>query len=220
MASIEGDPPEGTAGGGEAPPLTGPPADDPPPANAAERTFTQAEMDNIIGDRLRRDRAARAPVPPPAAAAIPAAPPSTKTPTAQELAADLAALKTQLAFADTLSTIPGAASLTLQQRNAAKQLFDPANPAGLIDTIALFGPVAPAAAEPETAALAADPPVPFSAGAAPSAPPRAESLNPLTWTKADIEALQSRGEFRQKIDEWRAALPGGAPLFARRVPKS
>jgi hypothetical protein len=215
IASIEGDPPEATAGG-EAPPLDGPPEAEPAPVNATERVFTQAEMDAIIGERLRRDRAARAP----AAPAAPApAPTPAKTQTPQELAAELAQIKAQLAFSDTLSTLPEAARLSLEQRTALRQLFDPANPQALAETIKLFAPAtAPAAEAP---APAAEPPAPFVAGgSAPGAPPREPSLNPLAWDKSDIDAMKQRGEFRQNLDKWRSSLPGGAPLFKRHVPKS
>lgn len=87
-------------------------------------------------------------------------------------------------------------------------------------------PAAPAAAGSfaermaELASGAATAPTPFSAGnSAPSAAPRQESINPLTWTKADIEALKQRGEFRTALDRWVSTLPGNQPLFARRVPK-
>ncbi len=102
-------------------------------------------MDAIIGERLRRDRAARAPAAP--AAPVSAPPPANQTP--QELASELAQIKAQLAFSDTLSTLPEAAKLSLEQRAALRQLFDPANPQALAETVKLFAPSpAPAAEAP------------------------------------------------------------------------
>ncbi len=215
IASIEGDPPEAPAGG-EAPPLTGPPAEE-PPSDAAERVFTQAEMDAIIGERLRRDRATRAPVPPPVAPAAPAADPSKK-PSTQDVIAEMAELKARVAFAETLAALPEAAQLSIEQREAARRLFDPANPAGMADTLKLFA--APVPAEPAAPAEApASNGTPFVPGAAPAAPPREQALNILAWDKSDIAAVQQRGEFRQKLDEYRASLPGGAPMFSRHMPR-
>ena len=215
IASIEGDPPDAPAGG-EAPPLSGPPAESTPTGDPPGRVFTQAEVDSIVGDRLRRDRTARAQVAPAAPAP---APPPAKTQTPQDMAAELAAIKAQLAFSDTLSTLPEAARLSLEQRSALRKLFDPSNPEALADTVRLFAPIPAPAAEPS--APAATPPTPFVAGgSAPAAPPREASLDPLTWTKSDIEAMQQRGEFRSNLDKWRNSLPGGAPLFTRRVPKA
>ena len=208
IASIEGDGSGG--GGGEKPPLSGPPETPPEPA-PAEKTFTQADVDRLIGDRLRRDREARAvPVPAPA----PPAPPQPKQ-TPADLVAEVAELKARMAFTDQLSSIPDAHRLTAEQKDAARKLFDPAQPESLARTIALFVR-AEESAKPQTTPAA--PIAPFVPGAAPNGAPREAAVNALEWTKDDIGVLQARGEFRSKLDQWRASLPGGAGIFRRTMP--
>lgn len=102
-----------------------PPAQAPPPAAPASpatpgRTFTQEDVDRIVGERLARDRAARAEAPPPAAPPAPATSAGTDTPVFSELIAQAVSQAVQQAVAP------------LQQRFAqddqarAQQAFDAA----------------------------------------------------------------------------------------------
>jgi len=175
-----------------------------PAVTPTEKTYSKVELDAIIkgkvAEALRKANKASQPQTQPQAAD-------------SATIARLADLESRLAFQDTLATIPDAHGLTIAQREAARKLFDPANPEGLVGTVALF--LKPA----EDKAVPAAPITPFVAGSAPNAPPREAPINALDWSKEDIQALKARGEFRTQLDKWRASLPGSAPVFARTMPK-
>lgn len=141
-----------------------------PAAPAGERTFTQADLDRIVADRLARDRAARGGVTPSA----PPAPPAAQDRGGLTLAQRQDLLEQQTTFYRELLRI--GVKLTEEQEADVFQLFRNAKPERpgewMTRKVAAFGLGAqpqPTAASPVTAASTTPPAAPAAAGT-PSAP--------------------------------------------------
>jgi len=83
-------------------------------------------------------------------------------------------------------------------RDLLYQTFDPANPDA---TAAMIAKLAPA---PEAPAQG------YSSPGAPSQSAETmRGLDPMQWSKDDIEVLKREGRFLESLEQWRASLPGG-----------
>jgi hypothetical protein len=182
---------------------TVPPPGDPPPANPApnsaggERTFTQAEVNRIVADRLARANQ-RQPAEPPRPAPQPQPPKSDPPPNGngQDV---LAILALRDAFDDATSDLP----LTGQQKRFVRELVMKERPADVADYVSNFVTLSGWNAKPTTPpgngtppsqpANPASPVIPVtSRGTPPNAATPTEDTPILSMSKADQLALGER----------------------------
>ena len=171
--------------------------------STAEKMFTQNEVNAFLAKetskikrRLRKQ---------------PKQPIETDQPSADEGSATVQALEKILSRLESLESATATAKkddsfeavlagreIDSDVRNLLYQTFDPANPDA---TAVMIAKLAPA------------PEAPAQGYSSPGAPSKSadtmRGLDPMQWSKDDIEVLKREGRFLESLEQWRESLPGG-----------
>jgi hypothetical protein len=206
----------------EAPPVAAPESAAEPSTDEEAPVYSKAQFKRALARerakdeaKLERARAAMAQTQPKPEAPKPETVDSPQTVSR----AEFEQYKADLAYSQALLGI--GAKLTPKQQKVLRSEFDPDNPEALKGSIAEIWPEQ-ATATADTASTPEAPPseAPSIAqqyeAAAPAAKPVEPSLDPVKWTRADIDRMQSQGTFLENIEKWRATLPGNTTLFQPR----
>ncbi len=196
-------------------PNTNPPQETPTAAPPAEETpqedlIPKSKVEQIVRDRLERDRKTRSKQEPVAPA--PREEPKPSDP-------GYAELKAKLDFAEALDELDWKPSK--DDREHLRDAFNKGTEAMLKLAVRLKPP---GTTTPPAAAAPTEPPAPTgpgykSPGAPAGAPPEVLDRDATKWSKDYIERLRENGTFLQELDKFRGSLPGGGNgVFRKRIP--
>lgn len=196
----------------------------PAPAQPQERTFSQAEVDDILKDRLARERRKHKPK---AQTSTPQPPPQTESP---EIAEKVALLERRLAEQqfEAVALKKGITSdAALSVLKSAFMAEAPEDPGKWIDDrkSAFVAPAPPPESEPQPepgTQSQAQPQPTLATGGAPTQVQKDFSgeVDVMKLTRDDISRLQRTGKFHTVLQRYRDSLPGGGNgVFKKRLPK-
>jgi len=171
-------------------------------ASTAERTFTQTEVNALLAKessrlkrKLRRQKTEQ-PISPPS----PEPPEESATLLALEKVLDrierLETVSVEKSKEDSFSSLVGDRELDADLRALLYQSYDPKVPERTEKMIFKLAPSSESQGY-------------TSPGAPAKGKDGSKSLNPLAWSKDDIEVLKREGHFLETLEQWRAGLPGG-----------
>ena len=190
------------------------------PSGVVERTFTQAEVNALLAKessklkrKLKKQQQER-----PQTQQSPQSPPQEQNATMEALnkiLGRLEALETvnvEQSKQQSFDALLGGREVDADVKALIFASYDPNNPTATSSMIDRF-------ATPQDSLPA---PTGYQSPGAPAqSKEMVRGLNPMQWSKDDVQVLRQEGRFIEQLEKWRSTLPGGGGnLFANRRNKN